>query len=230
MRAVQKMNYGNQSGYWRGDGRRDQEGFSVIELMIAVAIGLVLAALAIPGYQAMNRYLRLSGDMRGITGVVAQAKMRAAADFTHARAYADLGANTFHLEVWNKNGNGGAGCWQADGDKNQCTVTGTSPALPLSQGVTFGTSGVGAGGANPATTITQAAACDNGTGGQIASTACIVFNSRGIPINAAGAPLTGVQAAFYVTDTKSVWGVTVRGTGAIQVWATDVQKQNWTHR
>ncbi len=221
------MSYG-----MKHEARRNQEGFSTIELLIAVAIGLVVAALAIPGFQAMTRYLRLSGDMRNINGVVAQAKMRAASDFTRARAYADLGANTFHLEVWNKNGNGGAGCWQTDGDAaNPCTVIGTSPVQNLSVGVTFGTSGVAAGGANPQTNISQAWPCDNGTGGAYEGTSCIVFNSRGIPINPwTGAPLTGAQDAFYITDTKNVWGVTVRATGAIQVWATSVYNQNWQHR
>lgn len=212
--------------------RRNQEGFSLIEAVIVVAIITILAALAIPGFQAMSRYLKLSGDMRNLNGVVAQAKMRAAADFTRARVYADLGANTYHLEVWNKNGNGGAGCWQTDGDvANPCTVNGTSPVQNLSTQVTFGTSGVSGGGSNPQTTIAQAGRCDNGAGGLIENTACIVFNSRGIPINPlTGAPLTGVQDAFYITDTKNVWGVTVRATGAIQVWATGVYNQNWTHR
>lgn len=212
--------------------RRGERGFTISELLIAVAIGITLAALAIPGLQAVSRYLRLSGDMHNINGVVAQAKMRAAADFTRARAYADLNANTYHLEVWNKTGNGGAGCWQTDGDPTRpCTVNGTSPVQPLSQSVTFGTSGVGAGGANPQTAIAQAALCDNGAGGLIGNTSCIVFNSRGIPINSlTGAPLTGVQDAFYITDTTNVWGVTVRATGAIQCWATSVTNPSWTHR
>lgn len=217
----------------RGKARtRKQQGFSIIEVIIVLAIALILAALAIPGFQSMTRYLRLSGDMRNLNGIVAQAKMRAAADFTHARAYADLGANTFHLEVWNKNGNGGAGCWQTEGDVgNPCTVNGTSPVQPLSIGVTFGTAGVGAGGANPQTAIAQAARCDNGAGGLIENTACIVFNSRGIPINAlTGAPLTGAQDAFYINDTRNLWGVTVRASGAIQVWATSISHPNWEHR
>ena len=210
---------------------RKQRGFSIIELLIVVVIALVLGAMAIPGYQAMTRYLRLSGDMRNINGAVAQAKMRAAADFTHARAYADLNANTFHLEVWNKAGNGGAGCWQTDGDvNNPCTVAG-SPVQNLSVGVTYGTSGAATGAPNPQTAIAQAAKCDNGVGGLIENTACIVFNSRGIPINGlTGTPLTGAQDALYVTDTRNVWGVTVRATGAIQVWATNVSQTSWERR
>jgi len=39
------------------------------------------------------------------------ARMRAAADFSHARVYVDLNSNTFHLEVWNK----ASGCWKTDG-------------------------------------------------------------------------------------------------------------------
>ena len=204
----------------------------MIELMIVLVIGSILAVLAIPGYQAMTRYLRLSGDMRNLNGAVAQAKMRAAADFTHARAYADLSANTFHLEVWNKAGNGGAGCWQTDGDvNNACTVAGTSPVQNLSVGVRYGTSGAATGAPNPQTAIAQAAKCDNGAGGLIENTACIVFNSRGIPINGlTGTPLTGAQDALYVTDTQNVWGVTVRATGAIQVWATNVSQTSWERR
>jgi len=228
------MNANNQTALVgsKAERLRQQKGFSVIELMIVVALGAILAVLAIPGYQAISRYLRLAGDMRNINGVVAQAKMRAAADFTRARAYADLGSNSYHMEVWNKNGNGGAGCWQTDGDvNNACTATGTSPVQSLSISVTFGTAGASAGAPNPQTTIAQAAKCDNGAGGLIENTACIVFNSRGIPINSlTGAPLTGAQDAFYITDNRNVWGVTVRGTGAIQVWATNVSSTSWQHR
>src|SRR5207245_10145732 len=93
---------------------------------------------AVAQFERSRADLRICGDMRDITGTVGQAKMHAAADFTHGRARANLVANTFQLETWNKAGNGGAGCWQTVGDPtNPCTI-GASPIQPLSTGVTFG--------------------------------------------------------------------------------------------
>jgi len=59
-----------------------QRGYTIVELIVAVAIIMILAALAIPGYRRTVQYMRISGDMRNLNAVVAQAKMRAAADFT----------------------------------------------------------------------------------------------------------------------------------------------------
>ena len=81
---------------------RGQTGFSTIELMVVVFIGMVAAAMAIPGYTSMTRYLRIAGDARDLNGAIGQAKIRAAQDFTHARVYADLTNNTFRVERWNK--------------------------------------------------------------------------------------------------------------------------------
>src|SRR5258708_13226757 len=110
-------------------------GFTLLELLVVLAVTAILMAFAVPQFQRIAQCLRISGDMRDIAGTIAQAKMHAAADFTHARARANLAANTFQLEIWNK---AGAGCWQTVGDPaNPCTI-GTSPIQPLSTGVTFG--------------------------------------------------------------------------------------------
>jgi type II secretory pathway pseudopilin PulG len=212
---------------------RNARGFSTIELLIVVLISAVAAAMAIPGYSSMTRYLRIAGDARDLTGMTAQAKMRAAQDFTHARVHASLTANTFQVEVWDKAANGGAGCWKTDGDGvNRCTVA-ASPAQSLSQGVFFGFAGAAAGLPNPQGAIAQAPACGIGVAGAallgtLANTACIEFNSRGIPIAADGSPTA--NDALYVTDLNDVYGVTLIASGLIQQWTTSVSATSWRAR
>src|SRR5258708_16076540 len=131
-------------------------GFTLLELLVVLAVTAIVMAFAVPQFQRIAQVLRISGDMRDITGTIAQAKMHAAADFTHARARANLAANTFQLEIWNK---AGAGCWQTVGDPaNPCTI-GTSPVQPLSSGVTFGFGAMGAPPPNTQAALAQADAC-----------------------------------------------------------------------
>ncbi len=217
-------------------GRRtteDVRGFTTIELLIVVFISLVVAAMAVPGYMNIARYLRVAGDARDLNGLTAEAKMRAAQDFTHARIRANLNTNTFQLEVWDKAANGGTGCWKTEGDSaNPCTVAG-SAVQPLSAGVIFGFTGASAGFPNPQTIIMQAPACGVGVaggtaGGVIEGTACIEFNSRGIPVAASGAPTA--NDALYVTDTNNVYGVTVLASGLMQQWMTSTSNTAWQAR
>jgi type II secretory pathway pseudopilin PulG len=225
------MNQRNENG----TGQRRSRGFSTLELLLVMVVSLVIAALAIPGFNQVRRTLRISGDARDLNGAINQAKMMAAADFTLARVYFDLGANTpntFHVDVWNKTGNGGAGCWQVAGDiNNPCFVPGTSPVQSLSPGVSFGFAGLGAPPPNTqANGISQGPRCLPVNGrrlGQTATTACITFNSRGVAIDTnTGAP-TG-NDAVYITDNAQVYGVTVGATGMSQLWANNVNgNANW---
>jgi Tfp pilus assembly major pilin PilA len=188
-----------------------QAGFSTLEMLIVVAMSVTITAIAVP------QYLRTT----------ALAKMRAAASFTHARTYVDLTANTYHLEVWNKAGNAGAGCWQTDGDTaNACSV-GTSPVFNLAQGDTFGAGGLTSGPTLAQQPIPAQTACQAilGGTGTIASTQCIVFNSRGIPIDSTGSPVA--TGAFYLTNQTVVDAVTVSGTGSIQSWTSPIGTANW---
>ena len=208
-------------------GKR-QQGFSTLELLIVVSISFILAALAIPGYNSIRRALRIAGDGRELNGAVNEAKLDAASSFTRARVYADLAGNTFHVETWNK----AANCWQTVGDANNaCTVVGTSPTQPLSAAVTFGFANVGNPPQNTQPALGQAPACQAIAGGTgtVPNSACVVFNSRGIPIDATGAP-TGVDA-FYITDNNMVYGLTVGPTGVTQVWAASANgNSGWYHR
>ena len=225
---------------------------------MVIAVSIVLTAIAVPEYLAAVKYLRISGDLRDINGVTAQAKMRAAANFTHARIYADLANNTFQLQVWNKTGGtssspcptcvfviqpgtppsngGGAGCWVADQDPAQNCITyadstPTGPVVQLAQGDAYGFGGLTTGPTPGQATIAQAANCYPGAasapdgGSTINNTACIEFNSRGLPVDNNGAPLA--TGALYVTNGNVIEGVTASVTGSIQTWQCPQGKTTW---
>jgi hypothetical protein len=59
-------------------------------------------------------------------------------------------------------------------------------------------------------------ACLDNAGAAIGASACVVFNSRGIPIDIAGTPTS--LDAFYMTGPGAVYGVTVAATGQIRLW------------
>jgi len=187
-------------------------GFSMVELMFVILISLVVAAMAIPTFRTIQRNLRSGGDARDINGEIVLAKMRAASDFTQARVYVDLSAQTFWIDAWRKTGS-----WGIEG--------GTQP---LSQGITWGYGSLSNPPAGTQTTIGQAPACRDNGGAAIANTACIVFNSRGIPIDSTGTPTA--NDAIYITDGNSVYAVTVSATGLIRTWRTDVGSANWQKR
>ena len=210
---------------------KKQAGYSTLELLIVIGMSIILTAIAVPSYLSTAAYLRVSGDMRDLNGVTALAKMRAAASFTHARVFASLAGGAFQMEVWDKTGNGGAGCWYADVDPTKACLTYSSgqpsgPVFNLAQGDSFGLGGLTAGPTPGQTTMSQAAACLDNSGASLGgNTACIVFNSRGIPISATGAPLA--TGAFYLSNGTVVDGVTVSATGSIQTWTTPIAAANW---
>jgi Tfp pilus assembly protein FimT len=213
-----------------------QAGFSTMELLVVIAMSVVITALAVPTYLNTAAYLRAAGDLRSLNGITAQAKMRAAADFTHARVYANLSGNAYQLQVWDKAANSGSGCWvedtdpKADANKTCLTFVGGAPSgtvIALSQGVTFGFGGLTQGPTAGQTTVAQAVTCrDNANTAVGGSTACIVFNSRGIPIDNSNSPIP--SGALYVTNGTVVNGVTVSATGSIQAWTSPATSANWS--
>ncbi len=66
---------------------RAQNGFSLLETLIVVALVGVIATIAIPQLNNSIAYFRLSGDARSVSNAVALAKMRAASNFSKTRVY-----------------------------------------------------------------------------------------------------------------------------------------------
>lgn len=192
---------------------RRSQGFSLLELMVVVALTGIVAAIAVPMMSNQLGNFRLSGDARGLMNAVSLARMQAASNFSQTRIYVDLSGGTYHTELRPSGGN-----WTAQG--------GTSYLSSGNESYGFGV--VSTPPANTQTTIGQAPQCLNNASPAVAisGTACIVFNSRGIPVDSTGAPY-GADA-LYMTDGTAVFGITVSATSTIKLWRTNpTSTPNW---
>jgi prepilin-type N-terminal cleavage/methylation domain-containing protein len=191
-----------------------EAGFSLVEMMMVVAIIGVLAAITLPMSGNAVRYIKVSGDARNLSNATAVTKMRAAAKFTKARLFIDTSLRQFYIQTFDKTITVPCptGCWV-----NQVN----EPFTTLSSTVSFGYGPVATPPLNTQTTIGQAGVCMTTAAVPvaIANSACIIFNSRGLPVDATGGP-TGDEA-IYVTDSTAVYGVTVAATGFVRLWRTN---------
>ena len=188
--------------------QRLEAGYSLVEILLVVGLTSVIAAISIPMMKNTMGDFKVSGDARGLTNAVSLAKMRAAADFSQARLYVDLNANSYRVETWQK---APTSAWATEGG-----VT----ALSTGDAFSLGLATVAP--ANTQTTIGQPPACLTALGAAVGNTACILFNSRGIPVDTAGVPPaigapTG-NDAVYLTDGVAIFSVTVSATGLVKLW------------
>lgn len=187
----------------------NDRGFSLIEMLLVLAIMGVLAAMAVPMSGNAVKYIRISGDARDISNALAVTKMRAAAKFTKARLFVDRSSNSYYVQTFDKS----AGTWTTESGTNN-----------LSTSVSFGFGGVSTPPSNTQAAISQADPCYNTASPPvtIANTSCVVFNSRGIPIlGDTSASPTG-DDALYINDGTFVYGVTIAATGFIRTWRTNL--------
>jgi prepilin-type N-terminal cleavage/methylation domain-containing protein len=189
-------------------------GFSLMEIIVVVGMIGVLSAMAAPLFNGAIQSFRLSGDARSVSNATAVAKMRAASEFSRVRLYVDRSAKTYRIQTFNKTS--AICCWINQG--------GTSS---LSSGVAFTYGIVSQPPPNTQGTIGQAPLCKSDLNVDIPNTACIMFNSRGVPIDSSLAPTT--LDALYVSDGAAVFGITVAATGMVRTWrALPVAIPVWT--
>jgi prepilin-type N-terminal cleavage/methylation domain-containing protein len=195
-----------------GEIRERRDGFSLLEVLMVVGISTVVAAIAVPMMKNTIGDFKLSGDARALSNAVSLAKLRAASDFSQSRLYVDRDARSYHVEVWSKTAV--PPDWVTEGGFTS-----------LSTSDIFSFAVVGAAPPNTQAAIAQAPACVTRLGAAIANTSCILFNSRGIPVDSAGVPpAVGAPTgndAIYLTDNMAVFGVTISATGLIKLWRTN---------
>jgi len=194
-----------------------QNGFTLLETLMVVALIGVIATIAIPQLNNSIAYFRLSGDARSVSNAVALAKMRAASNFSKTRLYVSTASGWHRVE-------------RAD-TSSPPQWTAESGVTYLSTYTNFSFGAVSTPPPNTQATIGNAALCKDNTGHDVAGTACVIFNSRGIPIAAdvAGTTYTPTaDHAIYLTDGSAVYAVTVAATGMIRMWHTlPTATPNW---
>lgn len=192
-----------------------QDGYSLIDLLAVLGLIGVLAAIAVPVSDTSLKANRLKGDADAVRNLVGLAKMRASSRFTRARVFVDLSANSYGLQVWDKTAN----AWVNDG----------APAR-TSTGVSFGFGSLTAPPPNTQVNIALSPPCTNGltAAGAIANTACIIFNSRGLPVDATG--LLYARHALYLRGEIGVFATTVTSTPLIRFWSSPNGNAAWTPR
>lgn len=204
-------------GLAKSSSFRSQAGFTLIDMLVVVAIIGLVSAIALPSTTSMMSGYKIKGNAQAISHLVGLAKMRAAAQFTRARVYADFNARTFRLQVWNKT----TSQWIDD--------AGTQP---LADGVTFGFTGITQPPPSTQAALSQSPVCTNDAGANIANTACISFNSRGMPVTNVLPPAGAVtgNSGLYITDGSAVYGTTVTMTPLIKSWWSPARDNNWVRQ
>jgi len=189
---------------------QSNRGYSLIEVMAAMAVLGILGAMAVPMVSSATSGVKLRDHANAIADLIGLAKLRATSEFSRSRLYVDLAGESYVIQIWDQD----AGAWVDE-----------QAAVELPNGVSFGWGALDEPPKNTQDELKFAAECVDADGEIIEKTACIMFNSRGIPIDKDNSPIGG--NAFYLTDGTGVRGITVTATPLVRRWWSSAGKAGW---
>ena len=205
MRARKTQRAASCCAHARSDpsSREGSPGYSLVEIILAVAIIGVLAGIAIPNTVIAIANMRLRGAASDFSGLVQQARTAAAQNNKTLTILFGLPTgNGAYVDV---NGNGqydsGEPMTQFGGTVNAAAAPGGAPGKPTNLDATGGPLGWTA------------------TAGNLS------FNSRGLPCNVSSSPCaTNVNYIFYFNDVRYF---SRSGWSAVSVTAAGHPKRWW---
>lgn len=191
---------------------QSSSGFSLIEIMVAMAVLGILGAMAVPMVASTTSGIKLRDHANAIADLVGLAKMRAASQFSRTRVNVDIKGGTYVIQ-------------RQDPATREWSDEQAAMTLPTGISFSWGALDTAPPNTQDGDVPKFAAACVDKDGKDIDGTACVMFNSRGIPINNDNSPIGG--NAFYLTDGTGVRAVTVTATPLIRRWWSQAEKSHW---
>lgn len=205
--------------------RQAASGFSLIELLIVVAVSVVVAAIAIPQVMTMLNSYRMSSSAKSLAYQLRMARFRAVSNYTLARLNCSTSATPASCQIETCTSQAGNGL---------CNTTSTAwtidsgGAQPLPAAVYFGFGTIGA---------SPKDSSGNPVQSTVAQSNPIAFNSRGLAVDISGTTqIPKTDNVLYIRDKSNqsndnaCYAVTVSSVGTVAVWQFSSATGSWSPR
>lgn len=101
--------------------RKKQSGFTLIEMMVVLAIFAIVAAIAIPNFMSLLPGMRLNGAARQVMGDLMAARMKAVKLNKKTKVF--FNGNGYEYEIWDDADNSGTVADNEGDDKERTLQT-----------------------------------------------------------------------------------------------------------